>query len=50
MNINQQEQSIDFKKYIALANQNGDMIEECVSVEPTLTEKNKGHFASCHQV
>jgi len=33
-----------------LANQNGDMIKECVSVEPTLTEKNKGHFASCHQV
>ncbi len=33
-----------------LANQNGDMIKECVSEEPTLTEKNEGHFASCHQV
>ena len=33
-----------------LANQNGDTIKECVSIEPTLNEKVKGHFASCHQV
>lgn len=33
-----------------LANQNGTVIEECVSTKPALDEKISGHFAACHQV